>query len=220
MPVHELLESARAILLDADDTAIDTIGTQWPKHIHIAWKHYGKVLTPEEIRRYYGKPLGEYVCALYGTTNEEQAVAYSMQYRGQFPKKLFPFTIPALRCLREAGLLLGVVTTSTRAGFDDDCRTLGLPAGLLDYTQTADESPYLKPDPRVFDPAKDWLEQRGIQPAEACYVGDSLDDGRAALGARLGRFVGVETGLVDAAQFRSAGMLSVPHLGHLVGVTD
>ncbi|HSX30748.1 MAG TPA: HAD hydrolase-like protein [Candidatus Saccharimonadales bacterium] len=207
---------ARVYFLDADDTMWDTIGTQWQKHIYIAKTHYGKRLTKKEIREHYGRPMGQYVCAQYGTNDEEQALKHSMDYRRQFPKRLFPYTLPTLRCLRTAGVLRGVVTTGTRAGFDNDRTAMQIPARLLNYTQTADESPFLKPDRRVFDPALTWLMTQGIEPDEACYVGDALDDGRAALSAGL-RFLGVRSGLVTAREFhRELGAISIPHIGYLV----
>lgn len=206
--------SIKAVLLDADDTQWNTIGTQWQKHIHIAAAHYGKTLTEDEIRGHYGEPLEEYLCNLYGTTDAKRAVDLSMRYRRTFPKELFPWTVPTLTHLRAAALVVGTITKSTRAGFSDDLTTLGITPDLYDYTQTADESAHQKPDPRVFSPALQWLrEEKGILPEQVLYVGDSYDDMKAAANVH---FVGVETGLVDAEGFQQASALSIPHLGHLV----
>ena len=68
-----------------------------------------------------------------------------------------------------------------------------------------------KHDPRVFEPALSWLKERSIQPEEVLYVGDSLNDAAAALGAGFS-FLGVETGLFTAAQFRKLGHRSIPAL--------
>ena len=207
-------KTIKAVLLDADDTQWNTIGTQWRKHIHVAKKHYGKDLAEDEIRRHYGEPLEEYLRNLYGTTDSEQAVALSMQYRRQFPKELFPWAVPTLLHLKAAGFVIGIITKSTRDGLTDDLRAMDLPPELYDYIQTADESPYQKPDPRALDPALRWLEEeKGILPDEVIYAGDSYDDMFAAGNVH---FVGVETGLVDGEGFRKAGTISIPHLGHLI----
>lgn len=212
--MNKVSNNIRATLFDLDDTLVDTIGTQWKKHIFIAREHYGKQLTEAEIRGHYGKPIGEYVCALYGTTDVEEAVGHSMRYRSLFPKQLFPETVPTLLSLKAAGQLLGIVTKSTRAGLENDLAALGLAPGLLDYTQTADDTFCQKPDPRVFDPALKWLQEQGIQRHEVRYAGDSFDDMWAASGAGV-TFLGVERGLVSAEEFEAAGALSVPHIGYL-----
>ena len=90
-----------------------------------------------------------------------------------------------------------------------------LPRQHLDYTQTADDTTYHKPDPRVFEPATAWLAGKNIQPNEVLYVGDGLHDMKAALGAGFS-FLGVQTGLVSAADFKAAGAKSIPGIADLL----
>ncbi|WP_414479912.1 HAD family hydrolase, partial [Pseudomonas aeruginosa] len=79
----------------------------------------------------------------------------------------------------------------------------------MDYTQTADDTPFHKPDPRVFEPALTWLETQDVRPEEVYYIGDGLHDMKAALGAGF-NFLGVETGLVTAEQFAEHNVISIP----------
>lgn len=205
----------RALLLDLDDTIAATIDTQWPKHKRIALERYGIELTDDKLRQHYGERTRLYLGNIYGTDDLEQAMRYSIEYRKQFPRRLHPGAEQALRALKAAGMVLGIVSASTREGIDGDCATI-LPCEVFDLMEGAEDThPYHKPDPQVFDSAKAWLrEHYGIEPHEISYVGDALYDGEAALAAGIG-FIGVRTGLVNEEKFRAAGMVSIPSVADL-----
>lgn len=80
---------------------------------------------------------------------------------------------------------------------------------------TADDTPYHKPDPRVFEPALAWLKTQEVIPEEVTYIGDGLHDRSAALGAGFS-FLGVETGLVSAEQFAEHSSRSIPTIADLM----
>lgn len=205
----------KAVLFDHDDTLVGTIDAKWAHHKYVARTHYGKELTDEEIIPHWGKPLKELVCLLYGTADAEQAMAHNMACHENFPKTLFETTIPTLERLKQAGKLIGIITATSRFSLEHDLDSHSIPRDIIDYTQTADDTSYHKPDPRVFDPAITWLKEQGIAPAEVLYVGDGLHDMQAAVGAGFS-FLGVETGLVKADQFTAAGTTSIPEIGHLI----
>lgn len=206
-------ENIRAVFFDYDDTLVKTIGPKWKQHKYTARTFYGKELTDDELRLHWGKPLSELVCALYGTDDAELALA-SYTRHDKYPTELFTATVPTLRHLREAGRLAGVITAIGRLNFEHDLELHGVSKDLLDYTQTADDTPYHKPDPRVFDLAKVWLSEREIQPEQVLYVGDGLHDMRAAVGAGF-NFIGVETGLVAAKEFTAVSAVSVASIADL-----
>lgn len=208
-------EHIKAVLFDHDDTLVGTIGTKWAQHKYVASKYYGKELTDAEIRLHWGKPLRELVCLLYGTDDVEQAMANNTACHEDFPKELFTESIPTLQQLKAAGKLIGIITATSRFSFEHDLRLHKIPQALLDYTQTADDTPYHKPDPRVFEPASMWLDEQGVSPEEVIYIGDGLHDMKAALGAGFG-FIGVETGLVTAQQFAQQDVVSIPTIAELV----
>lgn len=212
-----ILPHIKAVLLDHDDTLVGTIESKWKQHKYVAKTHYGKDLHDDEIRQHWGKPLGELVGILYGTDNIEQAMAYNTACHENYPKVLFKESISVLRELKSQGLLLGIVTATTRFSFEHDMSLHGFPPEVVDYTQTAEDTPFHKPDSRVFDPAVSWLEGHGIQAEQVLYVGDGLHDMKAALGAGF-EFVGVETGLISANEFRLAGTVSIPTVSQLVEV--
>ncbi len=204
----------KVVLLDHDDTLVGTINNKWKHHKHVAKKYYGKDLTDKELETYWGKPLSELVCVLYGTDDVEQAMANNTACHEDFPKELFTFSIPVLGHIKDSGRLIGIITATSRFSFEHDLELHKIPRNLLDYTQTAEDTLFHKPDHRVFDPALDWIKGLQFSPAEVLYVGDGLHDMHAALGAGFS-FMGVETGLVTRAQFSLHGAESVPNIGHL-----
>jgi phosphoglycolate phosphatase-like HAD superfamily hydrolase len=213
---EHIADNIKAVLFDHDDTLVGTIGTKWVQHKHVARTFYGKELTDEEITEHWGKPLRELVCLLYGTDDVERAMAHNTATHEDFPKELFTATIPTLRHINAAGKLIGIITATSRFSFEHDLTLHQVPRDLLDYTQTADDTPYHKPDPRVFEPAVAWLAEQHISPDEVVYIGDGLHDMRAAIDAGFS-FLGVETGLVTAEQFHAENVKSIPSISDLVG---
>ena len=138
----------------------------------------------------------------------------SLAHHEEFPKPIFPESIPTLRRLHAAGKVIGIITATLRFSFKHDLDLHNVPRNIIDYTQTADDTNFHKPDPRVFDPAKLWLAERSIEPSETIYVGDGLKDMKAALGAGF-RFLGVESGLVTADEFRQNGASSVASIAEV-----
>jgi phosphoglycolate phosphatase-like HAD superfamily hydrolase len=119
--------------------------------------------------------------------------------------------------LHAAGKIVGIITATIRFSFEHDLDLHNFPREIIDYTQTADDTEFHKPDPRVFDPAKLWLAERSIEPVETLYVGDGLKDMHAALGAGF-NFLGVESGLVTAKEFQQYGANSVASIAEVFKV--
>jgi phosphoglycolate phosphatase-like HAD superfamily hydrolase len=211
---ENIADHIKMVTFDHDDTLVGTIGTKWEQHKHIARTYYGRELTDNDIKLHWGKPLGEMICLLYGTDDVEQALANNTACHEDFPKELFVATIPTLARIKATGKRLGIVTATSRFSFEHDLDHHQIPRDLLDYTQTADDTAFHKPDSRVFDPFFEWIEARDIKRGEVLYVGDGLHDMKAALGAGF-EFIGVETGLVTAEQFKEAGARSIPDVSHL-----
>lgn len=211
---EHIADNIKAVFFDHDDTLVGTIDAKWEQHKHVARTFYNKELTDNEIKEHWGKPLMELVCLLYGTDDVDQAMAHNTATHEGFPKELFTATIPTLRHIQAAGKLIGIITATTRFSFEHDLELHQIPKDLLGYTQTADDTPYHKPDPKVFEPAVAWLAERHIRPDEVMYIGDGLHDMRAATGAGF-NFLGVETGLVTAEEFLAENAKSIPSIEYL-----
>jgi len=209
----------KAILFDHDDTLVSTIKAKWVQHKFIAKTFYDKDLQDEEIRLHWGKPFTVLIRLLYETDNIDMAMSYNICTRKDFPKALFKDTIKTLTALRGAGIKIGLVTETTSSSLNNDFETLCISKKLFDYIQTEDDTIYHKPDTRVFEPTLKWLAQENIGPNEALYVGDSLNDMKAALSAGL-QFLGVGTGLASLDQFKQHGVNSIRKLKELTQLLD
>ena len=95
-----LTEQTKAVFFDHDDTLVGTIMAKRKQNKYVARTYYGKELTDEEIDRHWGKPMREYLCLVYGTDDADQALANHTPHRDEFPKELFPGTLPTLRRLK------------------------------------------------------------------------------------------------------------------------
>lgn len=212
---RQLGENIRAVLFDFDDTMVNTIGSKWDQHKFIARKYYDKDLTDEEIALHWGKPLSQLVCLLYETDDAEQALANNARHMNEFPKEIFSETNATLQKLKMANKVIGIITATNRMNIEHDLESTGISLDLIDYIQTADETECHKPNPQVFDPAKKWLNEKGISEEEVLYVGDGIQDMQAAIGAGFD-FIGVESGLIKAEQFANHGVDSVPGIANLL----
>lgn len=212
-------EDIKAVFFDHDDTLVGTIEPKWAHHKFVAKKYYGKDLKDEEIIPHWGKPFPELVCVLYGTDNTEEAITNNAAHHTEFPKILFDSSIPLLRHLHEIGKLTGIITATSRFSFDHDLTLHRFPRECIDYTQTADDTTFHKPDPRVFEPALKWLETRNIKPDEVIYIADGIQDMKAALGAGF-HFIGVQTGLARATEFSDLGVSSVSTIAEIHSLID
>jgi HAD superfamily hydrolase (TIGR01509 family) len=133
---------------------------------------------------------------------------------GEFSMVAYPETLRVLTALAERGLI-GVVTAAGRSIVLRQMRQLDFPLARLAVLQTAEDTPYHKPDPRVFAPATAALARLGVELPQIVYVGDSLKDFQAARDAGL-RFVGVLRGTTSAEDFALAGAGTVESLDALL----
>lgn len=209
----------KAVIFDYDDTLVESIRPVWAKHKYIAKKHYGKDLKDDEIRLHWGKPFAELVQLLYETEDSETALGHNYNMRGFYPKILYEKSIPTLILLKEKRRFLGIVTANTRYGYEYDLTQHNIPREVIDYSQTADETSFHKPDPRVFDPATLWLNKHQVKPQQVLYIGDGLHDMRASVSAGF-QFIGVQTGLVSGEEFTQQGVFSVPSIADIPNLID
>lgn len=214
MPKH-IGEHIKAVIFDHDDTLVDTIEPKWGQHKHVAKTFYGLDLSDEELKEHWGAPLPTLVKLLYKTDDVETAMRHVNSTLNDFPKVIFPKTIDMLRMVHGAGKRTGIVTATSRFSFENDLSTLHFPLESIDYTQTADDTEYHKPDPRVFEPTLAWLATQHILPKEVLYIGDGLRDHQAAEGAGF-HFLGVETGLTTSKEFAAAGIISIAAIKNLL----
>ncbi|MFN8077068.1 MAG: HAD family hydrolase [Kineosporiaceae bacterium] len=188
----------RAVLLDIDDTlvdtraafaaAIDAMATAWLPHLDAAgrvaatahwvadrqgaFRAYTRgELTMEQQRR---ARVADLHVAFGGRALDDEAwAAWQDGYLAAFSAawRLRPGVLAVLDRLAEAGLPVGAVTNASRALSEDKLGRLGL-AARVPVLSAVDDRGVGKPDPRMFLVA---CEALGCEPSAALYVGDEAD---------------------------------------------
>lgn len=209
------IDPIKVVLFDHDDTLVGTIKAKWAQHKFVAETFYGKKLTDEELQEHWGKPFTVLISKLYETDHIDMAMSYNIATRDQFPKQLLPDTLETLKSLRKKGKKLGLVTATTNSSLTHDFATLGISKEIFDYIQTEDDTDFHKPDPKVFERAKVWIQEHSFDSSEVLYVGDHLKDLQAARGAGF-HFIGVETGLITKEEFEKHQAQSIKKLSDLL----
>ncbi len=203
----------KAVIFDFDDTLVGSVESKWAQHKHVARTFYDFELTDTELKLHWGKPFNEMVMLLYKTDNLEVATKNVYSCRLEYPKVLFKGSFELLEKLHALGIKVGIITATSRYGFDQDLSQHNFPSHTISYTQTSEDTSFHKPDPKVFEPTIAWLSSHDIAPNQAVYIGDGLRDMQAAIGSGL-NFIGVETGM-DSEDLKSSKVKTYPTIGHI-----
>ncbi|MEX2052449.1 MAG: HAD-IA family hydrolase, partial [Candidatus Paceibacterota bacterium] len=199
----------KAVIFDFDDTLVETIVAKWAQHKHVAKKFYNVDVTDDLLRLHWGKPLDKLIGEIcnYSDTKENMIEAYNST-RNDFPKNPYPGSVKVTRCLIDKGFKVGVLSATTKRFLVEDLENYGFPTEEFICIQGAEETTVHKPHPDVFLPLLKKLEEEGIKKDEIVYIGDSLDDFRAARGAGI-NFIAVTTGLYSKKDFKKNGAKNI-----------
>ncbi len=207
----------RAVLFDYDDTLVGTRECKYLALQAVAKRHYRVELSAARIDEHWGAPYEQLFHSLFGAfeTNIERAIAHYEALDAEFPLHAYPDAEHVLHALAER-FVVGIVTAASRTRVAQQLTSFGLlqPLSLL---QTAEDTSFHKPDPRVFEPALAKLAELGVDRRSITYVGDSLRDYAAARDAGL-TFWGVLRGTTSQEEFQRLGVNVVPSLEALLGV--
>jgi HAD superfamily hydrolase (TIGR01509 family) len=189
-----------AVLFDWDGTIVDTIPMIYRANV-VALREVGITMSREWYRERYtpdwrrsyrelGIPEAQW---------NDVAARWAREMRTGRPRAL-PHARPAIRRLRAHGIRLGLVTASTRSVVEHNLGRLNLD-GTFDAIRYADDVERSKPHP---DALLEALDELGVAPGDAMYVGDTTVDLEMAEAAGT-PFVAVGTTTPSAA-FRAAGV--------------
>ena len=195
----------QAVIFDFDDTLVESRVLKWAQHKYVAKKFYNLDLSDEEIRKHYGKPLNQLIADLYqnsDTTENIHKVIASV--RNDYLKKVYVEAPGVLKKLLSNNIKVGIVSATNKNYLVDDLDRLDFPVNDFFIIQGSDEVSAHKPEPGVFFPALDILSKIGIKKDQIVYIGDSLDDLKAAHGAGID-FIGLTTGLYKEEEFKAHG---------------
>jgi HAD superfamily hydrolase (TIGR01549 family) len=214
--MNELIpDTIKLVVFDFDDTLVGTHQPIWNMHRHIAKKYYGIDLDDETLKKHWGQPIDVLAGHYYQTDDTALGVQRILAENANFPKVKFEHTNAVLKKLRDAGKKVGIVTASHMNLIEMDFVTVDMTKDMVDYLQTADDTSVHKPNPAVFKPLIAWAKTRGINKNEILYIGDGLQDMKAARAAGL-NFLGVATGLVTQPEFKVNDVDSVEDLSVLL----
>jgi putative hydrolase of the HAD superfamily len=199
----------RAVLLDIDDTVVDT---RWAfraalAHVVSTWlPHLDQPGEEAAVAHWVADPAGhfrQYTAGAIDFATQRRLRAHDLHasfggrpldagsyarwergYEAAFRAawRLTPDALPLFDALAAAGLAVGAVTNSETRYQRDKLAAVGL-ADRLPVLVGVDDLGRGKPDPEVFQLACARLQ---VSPGEAAYVGDELDvDARGARDAGL-----------------------------------
>lgn len=196
-----------AVLFDLDGTLIDHFAAIHRCHAHAMQALGLPAPTLEAVRRAIGRGLEDAIRDLAGSANVARLLPLYLEHwraTAHDDVALLPGADELLASLRARGTRLGVLTNKRGEAARAVCVHLGV-APQLDGIFGAEDTPWLKPDPRFAAHA---LAALGAASAETVLVGDSVYDLAAARAAHL-RFLGVTTGTHSEAELRAAGATEV-----------
>ncbi len=182
--------AVRAVLFDLDGTLLDTV-----PDLHAAVSamlaDLGRPPLPlDAIRSYVGRGIGNLVKrALAGALDVDEAAAPPADALASFKRHyarengrtatLYPGVIDGLEAMKKMALPLAVITNKASAFTLPLLELTGL-AAYFDVVVSGDVLPRIKPDPMALV----WTCGRlDVSPADALFIGDSINDFRAARAA-------------------------------------
>ena len=193
-----------AVLFDNDGVLIDSYHKGILAHQHVAKKLKLRVPAAHEFQKLWGRHWREILVPTLWPNDAERFVTAYLPHYNTLRYATFPKLMRTLEYLRSLNIPLGVVTNRDRETFEHRLEQAGITLENFTHVQTADDTPYRKPDPRVFEAL--WLKLKPkLGKDEIVYVGDTLDDYQAARAFGF-QFIGVTSGPTTKSDFNNAGL--------------
>ena len=176
----------RAVLFDLDGTLIDSERLILASYRHTMQEHLGHVPPEDTWKATIGQPL--VVQMKMFAEREDQVdpmiqtyVDHNLGNHDDYVRP-FPGVRPVLEAIRDSGRNLGIVTSKKRRATHMGLARCDLPAEWFSTIVTADDVERYKPEP---DPVLKALDEAGVEPAAAMFVGDSTHDMRSGRAAEV-----------------------------------
>ncbi|REK74355.1 HAD family hydrolase [Paenibacillus paeoniae] len=178
----------KAMIFDFDGTIIDT-ETPWFYAFRDAYKEHGVELTSEQYSQCVGthnhtfNPY-KYLITELGLPVDEEKLRSKIHadHTALMEKEVVREGIlDYLKLAKEAGLRIGLATSSDRSWIDRHLEALGI-GHYFEVICTSDDVSQVKPDPELYVKA---MEKLGVKPHEAIAIEDSPNGARAAAAAGM-----------------------------------
>ncbi len=180
----------KVIVFDFDDTLVQTRAIRYEAAKYTAKHFYNLKISDSTIDKYWGLPFRDLIKALFNDVDSFENIAqHYKEIIHLFPLKKFDDAVATLERLSNK-YILTMVSSSTKELIKRGFMDVGISYDIFAYIQASEDSDHHKPDGKVFDSLKNFLNKKGIKYSEAIYIGDSLDDYIAAKNADID-FLGV-----------------------------
>jgi HAD superfamily hydrolase (TIGR01549 family) len=201
----------KAVIFDIDGTLVDSVDLHaqaWKE----AFKHYGKDIPYQQIRRQIGKGGDQLLPVFFSREELEEFGEEMEEYRGKIFKRdymprvrAFPKVRELFERIKRDGKRLALASSAKKDELAQ-YKKIAQIEDLVEEEASADDADKSKPHPDIFKAA---LGQLGdIASHEAVVIGDTPYDAEAAGKIRL-RTIGVLCGGFPENELRAAGCMVI-----------
>ncbi|MDP2637710.1 MAG: HAD family hydrolase [Candidatus Levybacteria bacterium] len=195
----------KLVIIDFDDTLSLTEEAFFKIENHIAEKLGFAPMTREAHQKNWGRPVKKAILERIPGIDADKFMQMHKEVLPGFVEKgevdaISDKNIEVLKKLKSDGKRLAILTSRS---FHEAEHLLDENHHLNKFIEKiyhADNSKYLKPDPRAFDLA---IQDFNVKPEETIYIGDSVSDGISAKGAEIHFIALLESGLRTKEDFKS-----------------
>ena len=192
-------------IFDIDGTLIDTLDMYMPAMIQTLRNH-GYQVAPEDeeetMHRLFGI-TGVDALRIFGVKEDEIAPMvkewFALSYQREDRVKILPGIPETLQTLADEGKNPAVATSKLQSEYDHFKQQFAF-AKLFNTVITSDDTKKHKPDP---EPILAAVEKMGADPATSVYVGDTINDLKAAKAAGV-KFAGALYGSANPDAIKNA----------------
>jgi pyrophosphatase PpaX len=209
----------QAVVFDLDGTVVDSVELIIVSFQHAIRTVLGREISREESVVWVGMPLREQMEKFSPERADELVEAYREFNHREHDRMLtlYEGIEDLLHALRRAGVKVGLVTSKSRFTTQMAFDLTGIES-YFESVVCAGEASGDKPSP---DPILACLQQLGVEPSAAVYVGDSPSDIQAALAAGTAA-IAVAWGVFSADRLRAEKpdvlVHTIPELAEILGV--
>ncbi len=188
-------------IFDVDMTVLDSFGWVFAGYQEVA-RRLGITLPREEtLLGLWGRKVPKIIEGLWPEVEFAKIIPVVMEISRESSPPLIVGVIDTLEQIRQSGLALGLLSTTSRDLFEHQLVTRGVELEWFEKIVGGSDTEFRKPDPRAFN---DFIRVRSAE--SIVYVGDALVDWEAARDAGLGLFLAVTTGFTSEEEFLTAGV--------------
>ena len=202
----------KAFLFDYDDTLVKTRESRFSAIKELGFRFYDYKIEDSNILPHWGKPFNELFYEIFNSQDQDigRVISRYKEVTLDFPMTAYPDALTVIEELVN-NAHLGIVTACSKDMLIPDLKMLKFPIEKFTIIQSAEDTEFHKPNPRVFDPALAKLEKLSISKNNISYIGDSIRDFEAAKQAGL-NFVGILRGTSSKEEFDAVGATTITSL--------